>query len=244
MGCVYMWTNNVNGKKYVGKTHRDVQERSNEHMNGHGSVLLKRSLDKYGVDNFTFEILHDGVIDAFLNDYEIEAIRVHNSKAPYGYNLTGGGDGMFEPSEETLNKISKALKGKKRNAETKQKMSEAQRGKKHSDETRRKLSEAAKSEKNIFYGKKLSAESIQKMAKSKRGKKLSKEHCQKLSEARKGKIAWNRSPHYTPAREMFISLSDSLTLSSKREILRKNFPKVDRRLINTWVRRWLSEFTD
>ena len=283
MGCVYMWTNNVNDKKYIGKCHGDVKSRYRHHANGHGSVPLKRAFGKYGIDNFTFEILHDGIIDDFLNYYEIEAIRVHNSKVPYGYNLTDGGEGMlgYSPSTETRRKISVAQKGKKGkphtaetrhkigkansgkthseetrrkmsmsrkgrivSSETRHKISEANSGRKHSVETRRKLSEAKKGEKHNFYGRKRPIETRRKISESKRGKKLSPETCRKMSEAMKGRIPSNRSPYHIPARDMFFSLSDSLTLAEKRENLYDHFLKVKRFTLNKWTLQWQSDLTN
>ena len=192
MGSIYMWTNNGNGKKYVGKSLRDVERRSYRHINGYGSVLLKRAFDKYGVDNFTFEILHDGIIDAFLNDYEIEAIRKHNSKAPHGYNLTDGGEGMLNPSKELRRKLSEAQKGRVVSEETRRKIGKAHKGKIISEVHRRKLSEAHKGN-SFFKGKSHSEEARRKNSevhKGKpshmKGKSHTPEACRKISEALKG----------------------------------------------------------
>lgn len=196
MGAIYMFINNVNGKRYVGKTHRDIERRKREHIDGRGSRLLKESFDKYGIENFTFEILHDGISDERLDDYEIEAIKKYNCVAPNGYNLTWGGEGEI-PSDESRRKMSEAKKGrqkgeknpfygKKHSEETRRKLSEfaknrsedyrlkiskALKGKKiHSEESRRKISDATKGENNPNFGKPISEEHRRKLSKRMSGK--------------------------------------------------------------------------
>ena len=121
MGCVYKWTNQVNQKSYIGKCHGDVNIRYKNHIRGTGSKLLKHAFNKYGIENFTFEILYDGILDAFLDDYEKDAIINHNAKVPQGYNLTDGGEGAPNPSEETRRKKSEAGKGRKLSNKTRKK---------------------------------------------------------------------------------------------------------------------------
>ena len=108
MGCIYKWTNTINGKAYIGKCYGDVKRRKKQHITGNGgSRLLKRSIDKYGLNTFTFEIIHDGILDIFLDLYEVEAIKNHNTIAPHGYNLTTGGEGG-KYSEESKIKMAQS----------------------------------------------------------------------------------------------------------------------------------------
>ena len=116
MGCIYKITNTVNKKAYIGKTTRDpIKVRIRDHLNANSnaSILVKRAVKKYGKDAFTYKILHEGIIPELLNDFEIQAIKEHNTKAPNGYNCTDGGDGGNNFTEETRRKISEAQKGKK-----------------------------------------------------------------------------------------------------------------------------------
>ena len=192
MGSIYKITNTLNGKSYIGQTiHDAVKGRIRKHLNGdlRGSQLVKRAIEKYGKNAFTYEILHDGVIPEFLDTLEIESIEKFNTIAPHGYNLTYGGEGGT-PSEETRRKMSEAQKGEKNpmygkspSEETIRKRSEALTGKKRTSETRKKLSEAQK-------GKTHSLEARRKMSKTRKGKKhgpLPKETRRKISEAQKGK---------------------------------------------------------
>lgn len=131
MGTIYKFTNTVNGKGYIGKCHSDVKVRYRKHITGRGSKLLKQAFDEYGIENFTFEILHDGILDEFLNDYEIEAIKKHNTKTPNGYNRSDGGQGQlgFKHSIETRRKISELNKGKSIPRKQRKKISKSLKGK-------------------------------------------------------------------------------------------------------------------
>lgn len=106
---IYLITNKVNGKKYVGCS-IDITKRWKSHINN-DCVGLGKAITKYGSDNFTFEILLQCPQICF--DYwECHFIAEHNSIAPNGYNLTGGGNVRKYVSEEARHKMSIALKGK------------------------------------------------------------------------------------------------------------------------------------
>ena len=147
-----------------------MADRIPRHFSGHGNIPIKRAVDKYGKNAFTYEILHDGIIPEFLDDLEIKEIEKHNTLIPHGYNLRTGGRGGA-CSEETKEKISEANKGKTPwNKGKKGVQSPSMKGRKHTDESRRKMSEAKKGknsgEKNPFYGKTHTPESRAKMSES------------------------------------------------------------------------------
>ena len=258
MGSIYKITNTVNGKAYIGQTiHDAVKGRINDHLNGksQGNQLVKRAVEKYGRDAFTYEILYDGIIPEFLDMLEIEAIEKFNTIAPHGYNLETGGNNAKTSSAETRRKMSEATKGenhpmygKSLSEETKRKMSKAlkgkpawNKGKPRSEETKRKMSEAQKGEKNPNYGKSFSEETKCKMSKAQKGKTFSEEHRRNLSEACKRKPFKSRHQHYDAAHEFFYALPKSLALSKKRKSLRERFPNVHRSTIYDWVRKWSSD---
>ena len=229
MGCIYGIRNEVNHKWYIGKCKRDPEKRRREHFNGIGSQVLKDAIAKYGDDNFSFHILHDGIIPELLDSYEIEAIAKHNSFTN-GYNLTIGGEGFSggPMSEEHKEKISNALRGKPLSKERREKISKANLGKSGS-----------------MKGKSHSEETKQKISAAKTGKRHTKEARENMSRSRKGRTTWNkgvpahnRSPFYTPVHNLFISLPPNMSVSEKRETLRKEFPDVHRKRINQWVRDW------
>ena len=210
MGSIYKITNTVNGKAYIGQTiHDAVKGRINDHLNrtANGSRLVKRAIEKYGKEAFTYEILHDGIIPEFLDTLEIEAIAKFNTIAPRGYNLERGGNNGKMLSSETRRKISEAHKGKTLSAETRRKISEAHKGKTLSAETRRKISEARKGENHPMFGKP--------PTKGFSGKRHTPETRRKISEAttgeknhRYGKLAPNRGKQRSAETRRKISRSN------------------------------------
>lgn len=83
---IYKTTNLINGKIYIGKDRKN----SNSYL-GSG-VLLKKAIQKYGIENFKKEILEFCINDAHLNEREIFWINEYKSFGE-GYNLTIGGSG-------------------------------------------------------------------------------------------------------------------------------------------------------
>ena len=200
MGYVYKITNTVNNKAYIGiSIHEPIKGRIKDHLSGKGNRIIANAVKKYGRDAFTYEILEADVFDEFLTRLEVAYIANYNTVAPYGYNLTYGGEVAKAVSDESRQKMSETRKGKRFSKEHRRKLSEARKGKKRkpfsaehcrklseankgktrSAETRRKMSEAQK-------GKTLSAEHRCKMSEALKGRKISAEHCRKLSEANKG----------------------------------------------------------
>jgi group I intron endonuclease len=90
MGCIYMATCTVNGKKYIGQTWH-FERRKNEHRWGRKAYAFSSALRKYGAASFTWKILLDGIlIQEELNAAEAALIRRHRTLAPHGYNLLAG----------------------------------------------------------------------------------------------------------------------------------------------------------
>lgn len=95
MSFIYKITNTVTGEIYVGKTTLTVEERLVRHKRSskYHDTLLYRAMRKYGTDVFIIEPLEELIIDDNLNQREKDWIVECNSKVPFGYNLTDGGDG-------------------------------------------------------------------------------------------------------------------------------------------------------
>jgi group I intron endonuclease len=184
---LYIITNLVNGKQYVGIT-TDPDKRKSQHFTGcNGSKLVFQAVKKYGIENFTFEILYEGDKE-YIKSLEIKIIETLGTMIPSGYNLTAGGDGCwdYKASEETRQKISKLKQGKSRSEETKKKVSEglkkyyqdnpevcrriSNRAKNMSVETRKKIGERSKGRKHNL-GRKHTIETKQKISASRMGAK-------------------------------------------------------------------------
>jgi group I intron endonuclease len=113
---VYRATNKINGKCYIGYTTKSIDERIKEHIYRSKSkndksyfYLFKKSLRKYGIDSFKWDVLEncESKQDCCLK--EIYYIKKYNTISPNGYNLTEGGNGGVQ-SEQTKLKISNTVK--------------------------------------------------------------------------------------------------------------------------------------
>jgi len=73
-GFVYVTTNMVNGKKYIGQK---MFRKDWQYYLGSGT-LLKRAIKKYGKENFSREIIAFSYSKEELNNLEIEFIKNHD----------------------------------------------------------------------------------------------------------------------------------------------------------------------
>ena len=102
---IYKIINLINNKIYIGK--KSNIQNFNQYW-GSG-ILIKKSIKKYGKDNFKKEIIEYCNTEKELNEKEIYWIKELNSIIPNGYNIAIGGDGRrfgTKCSEETKSKIS------------------------------------------------------------------------------------------------------------------------------------------
>ena len=122
--CIYMYTNKINGKKYVGQT-KDLVRRHREHLKG--DLAIDKAITKYGIDNFTLQILAENVdTKEKMNEYEIFFIKRYNTLTiGNGYNITRGGYSSPLENEEVREKLRELNLGSKNPFY----------GKKHSEET-------------------------------------------------------------------------------------------------------------
>lgn len=98
MKAIYSIQNLINGKIYIGQTsdldirwnrHKN-QLRKNKHINKH----LQNAWNKYGEENFKFDIIKKCSDEDNLNKLEQYYIKEYNSNnTKFGYNLTSGGEG-------------------------------------------------------------------------------------------------------------------------------------------------------
>lgn len=141
---IYVIENLVNGKKYVGRT-VNYNRRMYLHLHclrahRHPNTYLQKSWDKYGSENFKFELVEDITewsktqprekIEAYLNSAEKSYIKkFRSSEIEFGYNMSEGGDGA------TLFGNRNPSFGKRKSDEVKQKISNTiNKNKSHSGE--------------------------------------------------------------------------------------------------------------
>lgn len=96
MAYIYVITNQINGKQYVGKTLNTIETRFKEHCSDSKKERCNKrplydAMNKYGIENFTIETLEECSND-IVNDREIYWIDKLNTYHN-GYNATLGGDG-------------------------------------------------------------------------------------------------------------------------------------------------------
>jgi hypothetical protein len=122
---VYLTTNNLNGKQYVGDRCTCNVEKDNNYI-GSG-VYLRESIKKYGKKNFSKIILEkfSNRIDSYKAQEKY--IKMYNTLKPFGYNISpkGGCNESNSVSEETKNKIRIKNIGKFVSEETRRKIGES-----------------------------------------------------------------------------------------------------------------------
>jgi group I intron endonuclease len=145
--CVYMHTNKINNKVYVGITSRNPGERwgnNGNHYTKDKQPVFYNAIQKYGWDGFEHIIFAENLIEHEAKQIEIKLIALYKTncrryKNPeLGYNMTDGGDGTV---------------GRLCTEETKRKISDKAKGRKFTEELKRKYSILFSEEGNPFYGK-------------------------------------------------------------------------------------------
>jgi len=124
MAYVYLITNSINGKKYIGSSRKNTVD-----LQYYGSGRrIKNALKKYGVENFTREILWEGKGDARdIETYWLEYFDA-SSNSQF-YNMTNDARGNTLHKEETKRTVSEKLTGRKFPKEVCEKISRAKLGK-------------------------------------------------------------------------------------------------------------------
>ena len=121
---IYKITNLINGKSYIGQTNnykRRFTEHKAKNYGADEAKILYDAIDKYGIENFSFEVIEDKTEN--YNEREKYWIAYYHTyvRDPecWGYNLTPGGDeppilkGADNPNtthlEEDVDKIRQLL---------------------------------------------------------------------------------------------------------------------------------------
>lgn len=126
MYTLYLITNLLNNKTYVGWTSRDPYIRFIEHQKTRKPKYQARSaisyaIEKYGVDNFHFEVLHQTHDQHYSKCLESFYIAWYDSLiTSNGYNKDFGGTG-HKRTAETIEKHRQKILGRKQTEEHKSK---------------------------------------------------------------------------------------------------------------------------
>ena len=161
-GFIYITTNNINNKKYIGQRKYDRNGSWKSYL-GSG-LILKKAIKKYGKENFSKEIIIVSYNQEELNELEIFYINKYDAAISEDYyNIANGGKSgnvFVGKTEEEMVKIRRKMSeansgsnnpnfGKNQFAgkteeemiKIQKKISEAMTGKQHSYETKKKMSE-------------------------------------------------------------------------------------------------------
>ena len=123
--CVYVHTNKINGKRYVGLTRQAPNRRWRNGDGYKGSTHFYNAIIKYGWDGFNHEIIKSELSKEEAQEMEEKLIKEYNTQDEnYGYNLESGGCAP-QHSEETIEKLREMFTGKYVSDETKAKLKEA-----------------------------------------------------------------------------------------------------------------------
>ncbi len=168
MPTVYMTTNIINGKRYIG---RDMHD--NPNYLGSGSIL-KKAIKKYGRDNFKKEVLQNCLSIDELIEAEQYWISFYNASVDSTfYNIltsSTGGDSLSNHPEL------ESIKQKIRIARSKQKIH-------HSKETRKKIGDSQRGQLGYWYKRFRPIEMNEKVSAALKGKpkrKIQCPHCKRI----------------------------------------------------------------
>lgn len=177
-GLIYIATNILNKKSYIGQTIQGFDVRKRQHIrlanNSSKNHPFLNALRK-NPEKFVWKILERCSIED-LDTLEKKYIMQYESVVPGGYNLDIGGNSNKIVSLETRKKISRIQKGKILSLETKEKIrmnhSRYWKGKKRSKKNRENMSRAWTQERREAQGNRIRA--------IRKGKTLSEEHKVKI----------------------------------------------------------------
>lgn len=162
---IYQITNNVNGKIYIGK--HQTKDLNDGYM-GSGK-RLRRAMSKYGIENFTKEILFQFDNEEEMNAKEAELVTEEFCLREDTYNLCPGGQGGFGyiNSNGLAGKNTKGFLGKTHSEETKETL---RRREIHWGE---KISKSKKGKRPWNFGKQLSFDDRKNKSNSQKGSRNS-----------------------------------------------------------------------
>lgn len=220
-GFIYITTNMVNGKRYIGQKKIDKEGKWNNYL-GSG-VAFKKALDKYGNNNFYRDIVALAYSKDELDKLEIEWINNYNAvESRNFYNIVSGGGTVtgLKMSDETKKKLSVRFSGENNPMYGKGLKGEDNPfyGKHHTEESRKKMSDSHKGQVSWCKGRTniYSKETLQKMREKKLGKPLSEEHKRNIRESQKGENHPMYGKHHTEETKKKISKANKGKVSHNK----------------------------
>ena len=185
---IYLITNLLNSKQYIGVTKFSLEERFLQHTKR--GFFLTEAIQKYGEQKFSIELIEEVKTPEQAYELEIFYIKEYNTKNPNGYNLTDGGDGIFgwQPTDEYRQECSERTKQLHKNKKI------GMYGKNHTEKTKEKMSQSAKGNQNCL-GRILSEETKLKISASHKGKILNDSTKDKISENHHN-VSGEKNPMY------------------------------------------------
>ncbi len=206
---VYIHTNKVNGKRYIGITRQSVEERWRGGKGYRKCTYFCRAILKYGWDGFDHEVFAANLTeDEAINMEKLLIKELETQNPEFGYNIADGGS-TTRISDEGRKKISESKMGEKN----------PRYGKIYTEEERARISERTRGERNPNYGRKHTDEERRKISEAITGRHLSEEHKQQISEFMKGRFRGRQRPDgsgRTPRKvlcietgEVFDSIADA-----------------------------------
>ncbi len=113
---IYEIVNKINNKRYIGKT-QDFNKRKNRHLNDlkhnrHHCIHLQRAWNKYGEENFYFNIIYSGLTNEEASEKEEDLINLNYETL---YNISKKSDGgdliSYHPNRnEIVEKITASVR--------------------------------------------------------------------------------------------------------------------------------------
>ena len=190
-GFIYITTNNVNNKKYIGQKKIDKNGKWKNYL-GSGRAF-KEAIKKYGKENFTRDIVAYAYSAEELNKLEEEWVDKYNAtQSRKFYNLVNGGGTVtgLKLSDEAKAKLSARFSGKGNYFYGKRflKSDNGFYNKKHTPESRERMSCSRKGKIPWNKGKTniYSEDVLDKMRRAKIGRKLSETHKDNIRKAQSG----------------------------------------------------------
>jgi group I intron endonuclease len=185
MFSIYVVTNKINNKKYIGLTkqnpaHNRWTQHKSYHNDANKTKVFYRAIRKYGSKNFSFDVIYQSEDKEHSREMEIYFIKLYETMTR-GYNMTEGGEGIwgYKMSKEARIKMSSKAKERSAKPEWRRKQREMKLGKKRSEEAKKKTSktlrERYKTQDHPTLGRKLSKDHKKKLSNAMMGVKKTKE---------------------------------------------------------------------